>query len=44
MEHLGFPIYVMRIRVTWYVGAAVSLIVSGLPLAKERPMLASSSP
>jgi len=35
MVHLGFPIYVMRILGTWYVSAAVALVVPGLPLVKE---------
>ena len=35
MEHLGFPLYVMRILGTWYVSAAVALVVPGLPRVKE---------
>ena len=35
MEHLGFPLYVMRILGTWYVSAAVALVVPGLARVKE---------
>lgn len=35
MQHLGFPLYVMRILGTWYVIAAVALVVPGLARVKE---------
>ena len=35
MEHIGFPLYVMRILGTWYVIAAVALVVPAFPRVKE---------
>jgi len=35
MEHLGYPLYIMRILGTAYVLAAVALVVPRLPRVKE---------
>jgi len=35
MTHLGFPLFIMGVLGTWYVGAAVAIIVPGLPWVKE---------
>ncbi len=35
MEHLGYPRYMMSIMGTWYISAAVALVVPGLARVKE---------
>lgn len=35
MVHLGYPPYVGLILGSWYVSAAIALVVPGLPLVKE---------
>ena len=35
MEHLGFPSYMMTILGVWYAGAAVAILVPGVPRIKE---------
>ena len=35
MERIGYPNYVGRILGAWYVGAAVALVVPGVPRVKE---------